>query len=38
LLHSGGLRNEPHIDRKLTAIEVVETKRIQSLKEPKNGK
>jgi hypothetical protein len=28
LLHSGGRRNEPHIDRKLIAIEAVETKRI----------
>jgi hypothetical protein len=28
LLHSGGLRNEPHIDRKLSAIEAAETKRI----------
>jgi len=30
LLHSGGLRNDPHIDRKLAAIEAVETKRIPS--------
>jgi len=37
LLHSGGLRNEPHIDRKLAAIEVVETKRIHRLKGPKTG-
>ena len=28
LLHSGRLRNDPHIDRKLDAIEAVETKRI----------
>jgi len=28
LLHSGGLRNDPHIDRKLDAIEAVETRRI----------
>ncbi len=28
LLHSGGLRNDPHVDRKLDAIEAVETKRI----------
>jgi hypothetical protein len=28
LLHSGGLRNDPHIDRKLDAIDAVETKRI----------
>jgi hypothetical protein len=27
LLHSGGLRNEPHLDRKLSAIEAVEAKR-----------
>jgi hypothetical protein len=31
LLHSGGLRNDPHIDRKLDAIEAVETKRIPRL-------
>jgi hypothetical protein len=28
LLHSGGLRNEPHVDRKLAAIEAREVKRI----------
>jgi hypothetical protein len=28
LRHSGGLRNDAHIDRKLDAIEAVETKRI----------
>jgi hypothetical protein len=28
LLHSGGLRNEAHIDRKFTAIAAIETKRI----------
>lgn len=28
LLHSGDLRSEPHLDRKLTAVEGVETKRI----------
>jgi hypothetical protein len=28
LLHSGGLRNEAHVDRKLTAIAAIETKRI----------
>jgi hypothetical protein len=27
LLHAGGFRNELHIDRKLTAIEAVESKR-----------
>jgi hypothetical protein len=27
LLHSGGLRNEPHTDRKLAAIEAVEKER-----------
>ena len=27
LLHAGGLRNEPHIDRKLRAIEAVESRR-----------
>ncbi len=27
LVHSGGLRNEPRIDRKLSATETVETKR-----------
>jgi hypothetical protein len=27
-LHSGGLRFEPHLDRKLSAIEAVETKRM----------
>ncbi len=37
LLHSGRLRDEPHIDRKLTAIEAVESKRIQDLKGLKNG-
>jgi hypothetical protein len=26
LLHGGGLRNEPHIDRKLRAIEAVESR------------
>jgi hypothetical protein len=26
LLHGGGLRNEPHIDRKLRAMEAVESK------------
>jgi len=34
---SGGLRNEPHIDRKLAAIEAVETNGIQRLKGPKTG-
>jgi hypothetical protein len=28
LLREGGFRNEPHIDRKLTAIEAVESKGI----------
>jgi len=28
LLHSRGPRNEPHTDRKLTAIEAIESKRI----------
>src|SRR5947209_19329810 len=37
LLHSGRLRDEPHIGRKLTAIEAVESKRIQDLKGLKNG-
>jgi len=37
LLHSGRLRNE-HIDRKLAAIEAVETNGIQHLKGLKNGK
>ena len=27
LLHSGGLRTEPHLDRKLSAAEAIETKR-----------
>jgi hypothetical protein len=27
LLHSGRLRNDPHLDRKLDAIEAVETKK-----------
>jgi hypothetical protein len=27
LLHAGGLRSEPHVDRKLAAIEAIETKR-----------
>jgi len=27
LLHSGAPRSEPHIDRKLSAVEAVETKR-----------
>jgi hypothetical protein len=38
LLHSGRLRNEPHIDRKLAAIEAVERNGIQHLKGLKNGK
>jgi len=37
LLHSGRLRNE-HVDRKLAAIEAVETNGIQHLKGLKNGK
>ena len=28
-VHSGGLRFEPHLDRKLSAIEAVERKRMQ---------
>ncbi len=28
LMHSGGLRSEPHVDRKLSAAEAVESKRI----------
>jgi hypothetical protein len=28
LLHSGAFRNEPHLDRKLSAIDAVETKKI----------
>jgi hypothetical protein len=28
LLHGGGLRNEPHIDRKLRAIGAVESRRL----------
>ncbi len=28
LLHSGGLRSEPHVDRKLAAAEAIETRRI----------
>ena len=28
LLHAGGLRLEPHIDRKLRAIEAVESRRL----------
>ena len=31
LVHSGGLRNEPRIDRKLSATETVETKRFLAL-------
>jgi hypothetical protein len=27
LLHSGGLRSSPHVNRKLAAIEAIETKR-----------
>jgi hypothetical protein len=38
LLHSGRLRNEPHIDRELAAIVAVETNGIQHLKGLKNGK
>src|SRR6266481_2531900 len=30
-VHSGGLRNEPRIDRKLSATEAVETKRFLAL-------
>jgi len=37
LLHSGGPRTEPHIDRKLAAIEAVETKGIQRFEGPKTG-
>ena len=32
LLYSGGLRNEPHIDRKLSAIEALEAKEIPPFK------
>src|SRR5271169_5844300 len=28
ILHSGGLRSTPHVNRKLTAVEAIETKRI----------
>ncbi len=28
LLHSGALRSEPHVDRKLSAAEAIEVKRI----------
>ena len=28
VLHSGALRSEPHVDRKLSAAEAIETKRI----------
>jgi hypothetical protein len=38
LLHSGGFRTEPHIDRKLAAIEAVKIKRTQRLKGPTAGK
>lgn len=27
VLHSGGLRSEPHVDRKLSAAEAIEAKR-----------
>jgi hypothetical protein len=30
VLHGGGLRNEPQIDRKLCAIEAVESRRLKS--------
>jgi len=31
LVHGGGFRNDPHMDRKLSAIEAVESKRISRL-------
>jgi hypothetical protein len=34
---SGGLRSEPHLDRKLAVIEAVETNGIQRLKGPKTS-
>jgi hypothetical protein len=33
LLHSGGLRTEPHLDRKLAAAEAIESKRIRRMPE-----
>ena len=37
-LHSGGLRFEPHLDRKLSAIEAVERKRMHVDVKPLNSK
>jgi len=31
VLHSGGLRSEPHVDRKLCAVEAVKAKRIHRI-------
>jgi len=28
VLHSGGLRSEPHVDRKLSAAEAIESRRL----------
>jgi hypothetical protein len=36
-LHSGGLRVEPHLDRKLAAAEAVETKRTHVAFESRRG-
>ena len=36
-LHSGGLRVEPHLDRKLAAVEAVETKRMHVASESRLG-
>jgi hypothetical protein len=36
-LHSGGLRVEPHLDRKLAAVEAVETKRMHVVSESRRG-
>jgi hypothetical protein len=37
-LHSGGLRVEPHLDRKLAAAEAVETKRMHVVSESRRGR
>jgi hypothetical protein len=37
-LHSGGLRFEPHLDRKLSAVETVERKRMHVDAKPLSSK
>jgi len=32
VLHSGGSRSDPHLDRKFAAVEVIKTKRLRARK------